>query len=210
MWLPLTALLLCSPFFPGELLPSDLALAEAVLSAPVDSPIVLTPGREDQCREAVKQLAARWEVRDECDIEYGQDYVDGCGEGSCPTSFEVLVDRFRERRAELAGVPLASWAGFLPSHAVAERYAVFNRDVRRVLLKRLPFEQDRDVELRAAIRHLDDVHAVWWAVADATNPAATPVARRYAIKHLLALEAEGFRLDDLPPPVPDEYFEELR
>lgn len=174
---------------------SDLILAAALLTAPVDTP-EQTP-MEDKwvaVRDAIHKVATDWEIMDPREARYLMATRD---------DFEPDLNLLRRRFAELADAPKLIECQRLPDRHTVNELIKFNREYRKHLEERLAWELDRADLFHNAIQETDRFYRQWDAIRDAQCEFYYVTVRRAALKKLrTGIGEEAFCTGRMPPYVP--------
>jgi hypothetical protein len=174
---------------------SDLILAAALLTAPVDTP-EQTPAEENwvAVRDAVHKIAVDWEIMDPREARYLLATRD---------DFEPDLNLLRKRFVELADAPKLAACNRLPDRHMVNELIKFNREYRKNLEERQAWELDRADILSNAICETDRLYRQWDAIRDAQCEFYYVTVRRAALKKLRdGIGEEAFSVGRLPPHVP--------
>ncbi len=178
---------------------SDLVLAAALLSAPVDTP-EQTPAEErwEPVRAAIHKTAIAWEIMDPREERYLMAARD---------DFEPDLNLLRKRFAELADAPKLADCRRLPDRHTVNELIKFNRAFRKHLEEREVWEADRADLFHQAMQETDRFYRQWDAIRDAQCDFYYVTVRRAALKKLRdALGADAFAAGAMPSYVPEWRF----
>lgn len=183
--------------------PCDLVLAAALLSAPPGTPDPLpTAERWPNIQAALHQTAVDWEILDPREVQFMLTRIE---------DFKDDLTILRRRQATLRDAPRVIDAGRLPDRQTVNELIQFNRAYRKHLETRQLWETDRAGLIREAVTETDRLYKVWDAVQDARCDFYYITVRRQALLKLKELIGpEAYATCDLPPPVPDWRFNEVR
>jgi hypothetical protein len=179
--------------------PSDLILAAALLTAPVNTP-EQTPAEENwpAVRDALHKTAVDWEIMDPRETRYVL---------AAREDFEPDLNLLRKRYGELADAPKLADARRLPDRRTVNELIRFNRAYRKTLEERMVWEADRCDLFCAAMQETDRMYRQWDAVRDAQCDFYYVTVRRAALKRLRdAIGADAFATGHMPHYVPEWRF----
>ena len=179
--------------------PSDLILAAALLTAPVNTP-EQAPAEEQWAavRDALHKTAVDWEILDPRETRYVL---------AAREDFEADLTLLRKRYGELADAPKLADAQRLPERRTVNELIRFNRAYRKHLEERQVWEADRADLFCAAIGETDRLYRQWDAARDAQCDFYYVTVRRAALKKLRdSIGEAAFVTGHLPHYVPDWRF----
>ncbi len=220
MFIPfLAALLLQVPPFPFPAIPlpmprvavatkavrADPSIGYYLLNLPLRTPLGDMP---EELRaiisKSVQDAAIALEIMDERERAYQfsvQPYF----------AMETDLDLLRARKADLEGTPRLGEAEWLPERSVANDFVKFNRAFRKQIQSRMEAEADRQIYYQKVLDETDACYRAWDYVRDARCEFYYTVARRQALKKLVAeIGREAFDKGELPDYVPRWRFNDLR
>jgi hypothetical protein len=174
---------------------SDLILAAALLTAPVDTP-EQAPTEENwvAVRDAIHKIAIDWEIMDSRESRYLLASRD---------DFAADLNLLRKRFADLADAPKLAECHRLPDRHTVNELIKFNRAYRKHLEERQVWELDRADLFHNAIQETDRLHRQWDAIRDAQCEFYYVTVRRAALKKLReGIGAEAFVTGQMPQFVP--------
>jgi hypothetical protein len=175
--------------------PSDLILAAALLTAPVNTP-EQTPAEDawPAIRDALHKTAVDWEIMDPRETRYVL---------AAREDFEVDLNLLRKRHADLADAPKLADTQRLPDRRTVNELIRFNRAYRKTLEERMVWEADRSDLFCAAMQETDRMYRQWDAARDAQCDFYYVTVRRAALKRLRdAIGADAFATGHMPHYVP--------
>lgn len=176
-------------------------IAVSLLTTPPDIPEPL-PQAEDWAvlQESLQSVAVEWELLDTRETRYVFARLE---------DFPDNLNLVRRRYRDLADAPKLSDCNRFPDRGTVNDLLAFNRAYRRHLDARVPMEQDRAAQLRAALKETDALYGVWDSVRDARCEYYYVAVRRMALKRLRDnLGADDYNAGRLPPFVPLWRFED--
>lgn len=182
---------------------SDLILAAALLTAPVNTP-EQTPDEDrwPAIRDAIHKTAVDWEIMDPRETRYVL---------ATREDFEADLNLLRKRHGELADAPKLVDAQRLPERRTVNELIRFNRAFRKNLEERQAWEADRSDLFCTAIQETDRLYRHWDAVRDAQCDFYYVTVRRAALKKLRdGIGADAFAIGHMPHHVPDWRFAPVR
>lgn len=179
--------------------PSDLILAAALLTAPVNTPEQTPPeDRWPTVRDAIHKTAVDWEIMDARETRYVL---------ATREDFEADLNLLRKRYTDLADAPRLDDARRLPDRRIVNELIRFNRAFRKNLEERQVWESDRADVFSVAIQETDRLYRQWDAARDAQCDFYYVTVRRAALKKLRdAIGEEAFATGHIPHHVPDWRF----
>jgi hypothetical protein len=178
---------------------SDLILAAALLSAPVDTPEQIpSEANWPSLRDAIHKIAIEWEIMDERESRYVLASRD---------DFEADLNLLRKRYVELANAPKLADCRRFPDRDTISEFIKFNRAYRKHLEECAMWELDRADLYHNAIQETDRFYHQWDAVRDAQCEFYYVTVRRAALKKLReSIGDEAFTTGKMPPYVPNWRF----
>jgi hypothetical protein len=182
---------------------ADLILATILLTTPPGVPESPPPeSRWPAVRDAIHQLAVRWEILDPRETRYVL---------ARSEDFNTDLNMLRRRYQDLADAPHVGDSYRFPNRGAVNELVRFNRAFRKHLDQRQQLEADRVDTLRAVMWETDRLYQVWDSVRDARCEFYYVTVRRNALKKLRDLIGEeAYRKGQLPPNVPTWRFNEMK
>ncbi len=182
---------------------SELIIAAMLLTIPPGIPATCPPEAEfPGLRDAIHQVAVRWEILDERETRYVL---------TRPEDFCTDLNMLRRRYRDLQDAPKVADSVRFPERQFVNEQVKFNRVFRRHIDERRQLEADRADSLRNVVSETDRLYQVWDAVRDARCDFYYVTVRRQALKKLRDMIGEEAYADaDLPANVPTWRFNEMK
>ena len=181
----------------------ELIIAAALLTIPPGIPATCPPEADfPALRDAVHQVAVRWEILDDRETRYVL---------TRPADFCADLNMLRRRYRDLQDAPLVDDSLRFPERQFVNEQVKFNRAFRRHVEERRQLETDRAEGLRNVVCETDRLYQVWDSVRDARCDFYYVTVRRQALKKLRDLIGEDAYADaNLPGNVPSWRFNEMQ
>jgi hypothetical protein len=179
----------------------DYLLAAALLTAPADRDVAITPDRFGTLGSAVQKLALQWEILDPREVRYVL---------TRPEDFTADLKLLQRRYHELANAPPVSDCLRFPDRGVVSELLAFNRAYRQQMDTRQQVELVHWWEFREAVQEADRLYQIWDNVRDARCDYYYVTVRRHALKKLRdTIGPEAYYAGTLPPHVPVWRFQRI-
>ncbi|HEX5269656.1 MAG TPA: hypothetical protein VFW33_04170 [Gemmataceae bacterium] len=179
----------------------DYLLAAALLAAPADRDLALSPELFATVGPAAQQLALKWEILDPREVRYVL---------ARPEDFAADLKLLQRRYHELANAPPVADCLRFPDRATVSDLLAFNRAYRQQMDARQAVELVHWWEYREAVQEADKLYQVWDNVRDARCDYYYVTVRRHALQKLReAIGPEAYYAGCLPPHVPVWRFQRI-
>ena len=182
---------------------SELIIAAMLLTIPPGVPATCPPEADfPALRDAIHQVAVRWEILDERESRYVL---------TRPADFCTDLNMLRRRYRDLDGAPLVADSARFPERHYLNEQVKFNRVFRRHVDERRQLEVDRAESLRDVVMETDRLYQIWDSVRDARCDFYYVTVRRQALKKLRDMIGEdAYESAKLPANVPTWRFNEMK
>jgi hypothetical protein len=179
----------------------DYLLAAALLTAPADRDLALSPELFATVGPAAQQLALKWEILDPREVRYVL---------ARPEDFTADLKLLQRRYHELANAPPVADCLRFPDRATVSDLLAFNRAYRQQMDARQAIELVHWWEYREAVQEADKLYQVWDNVRDARCDYYYVTVRRHALQKLReSIGPEAYYAGRLPPHVPVWRFQRI-
>ncbi len=176
-------------------------LAAALLTAPADRDVALSPELFATVGPAVQQLALKWEILDEREKRYVL---------ARPEDFAADLKLLQRRYHELANAPPVADCLRFPDRATVSDLLAFNRAYRQQMDARQAIELVHWWEFHEAVQETDHLYQIWDNVRDARCDYYYVTVRRHALQKLReAIGPAAYYAGCLPPHVPVWRFQRI-
>jgi hypothetical protein len=176
-------------------------LAAALLTAPADKDLAVSPDLFPTVAPAVQRLALKWEILDPREVRYVL---------TRPEDFAADLKLLQRRYHELANAPPLADAQRFPDRATVSELLAFNRAYRQKMDTRQSIEVVHWWEYREAVQEADRLYQIWDTVRDARCDYYYVTVRRHALQKLRdTLGPENYYTATLPPHVPIWRFQRI-
>lgn len=179
---------------------SEMFLAVVMLTAPVGTPETVHVSDFPALRDAIHKTAIDWEILDPRETRYLL---------AAHEDFESDLNLLRKRYRDLEDAPKLADCNKLPDRKTVNALIAFNREFKKNLEERIPWELDRADILNIVIKENEVCYRHWDAMRDAQCDFYYVTVRRAALKKLRdgchgagGIGVEDFTIGKMPPHVP--------